>query len=140
MNLTKYVLPISFLIMLPCLIVAQQSREQGIKAIKSKLLDVPDAPYKLNASYNGRGYQFCNRSAARVTKFRLGCVKKKNGVLEILSERPSEAVGLAPAEVGKFHCRFWSSNHGFFPGEACKKGKLAVIEVEFADSAIWKLK
>ncbi len=34
----------------------------------------------------------------------------------------------------------WGSNHGLFPGEACEKGKLAVIEVSFAAGELWKLK
>lgn len=140
MNLTKYILFISLLIMLPCLIMAQQSREEGIKAIESKLLDVPNAPYKLNASSNGRGYQFCNASAVRVVRFRLGCVEKKNGELKILNERPFANGDLAPANEKEVSCRLWDSNHGFFPGEACKKGKLAVVEVELADGAVWKLK
>ena len=140
MNLTKYILLVSLLITLPCLIVAQRSREEGIKAIESKLLDVPNAPYKLNASSNGRGYQFCNTSAIRIVRFRLGCVDKKKDELKILNEQPIADGDLAPANGKEVSCRFWDSNHGFFPGEACKKGKLAVIEVELADGTAWKLK
>ena len=118
---------------------AQDSREAGVRAIESRLLDVPSAPFKLMASYNGRGYQFCNTSALRIVRFRLGCVKKKKGQLKVLDERPFEDADLAPANEG-FSCRLWGSNHGFFPGDACKKGQLAVIEVELGDGTAWKLK
>ncbi len=136
----KVVLLISLLLILPVLLVGQASREEGVKAIESKLLAVPSASYKLKASYNGRGYQFCNTSNARVVKFRLGCVGKKNGELNILNERDLEEADLSPADEKSFSCKFWRSNHGFFPGRACEEGKLAVIEVMLADGAAWKLK
>jgi hypothetical protein len=122
------------------LLAGQSSREEGVKAIESKLLDVPSASYKLKASYNGRGYEFCNTSDARVVKFRLGCAKKKNGELKILDERKLEETELAPSGEKGMSCKLWGSNHGFFPGEACEKGKLAVIEVGLADGTVWKLK
>ena len=136
----KTLLLISILTAFPVLLVGQMSREEGVKAIESKLLDVPAVPYKLKASYNGRGYQFCNASDAHVAKFRLGCVGKKNGVLKILSERKLDEADLPPADGNSLACRFWGSNHGFFPGEACEKGKLAIIEVVLADGVAWKLK
>ncbi len=136
----KVVLLISILVISPTLLVGQSSREEGVKAIESKLLDVPSAPHKLKASYNGRGYEFCNASDARVVKFRLGCAEKKNSELKILSERKLEEADLPPAEGKSLSCRFWGSNHGLFPGEACEEGKLAVVEVVLADGAVWKLK
>jgi len=136
----KTLLLIGILTAFPVLLVGQLSREEGVKAIESKLLDVPAAPYKLKASYNGRGFDFCNTSDARVVKFRLGCAKKKEGELKILSERKLEETDLVPSGEKGMSCQFWGSNHGFFPGEACEKGKLAVVEVVLADGAVWKLK
>jgi hypothetical protein len=133
-------LHIGVLTALTVLLAGQSSREEGVKAIESKLLDVASASYKLKASYNGRGYEFCNASDARVVKFRLGCVKKKNGELKILCERKLEDTDLAPSGEKGMSCQFWGSNHGFFPGEACDKGKLAVIEVVLANGVVWKLK
>jgi hypothetical protein len=140
MNLRKYVLLASLFMILPCLIGAQQSREEGVKAIESKLLDGSDAPYKLNASQNGRGYEFCNRSAVQVVRFRLGCVDKMKDELKIISKRPFDEAYLPPGDEKRVWCKFWSSNHGFFPGEACKRGKLAIIEVDLANDTVWKLK
>ena len=136
----KTFLLISILATFPVMFAGQLSREEGVKAIESKLLDVPSAPYKLKASYNGRGYEFCNTSNARVVKFRLGCAKRKNGELKILSERKLKETDLTPSGEKGMSCKFWGSNHGFFPGEDCEKGKLAVIEVVFADGGVWKLK
>ena len=135
----KTLLLIGFSAAFTVLFAGQSSREEGVKAIESRLLDVPSASYKLRASYSGRGYEFCNTSSARVVKFRLGCAKRKDGQLKILSERKLQETNLAPSGE-KNSCQLWGSNHGFFPGEACEKGKLAVIEVVLADGALWKLK
>jgi hypothetical protein len=112
-----------------------QSTEEGMRAIQSKLLDVPLATYKLTASRNGKGYGFNNNSSLPITRMQLGCAKKKGATIRILSVRPAEDVDLAPS-----HSRFWQANHGFFPGEPCKMGKLAVVEIKFADGTQWKLK
>lgn len=140
MSLTKPIL-IAILVIVCCwVIVAQASREEGIKAIKSKLLDVSSAQYKLEATGNGRGYQFCNASAIRVVRFRFGCAERKNAGFKILDQRPFDNLDIAAADGNNISCRIWDSNHGFFPGEACKKGKLAVTEVDLADDSVWKLK
>jgi hypothetical protein len=112
-----------------------QSTDEGVRAIQSKLLDVPSGAYKLIASRNGRGYEFTNDSQVTIIEMQLGCAKKKGHTVRILSVRPTEDVDLAPS-----HFRFWQANHGFFPGEACKKGKLAVVLIKFADGTQWKLK
>lgn len=119
--------------------IAQQSREAYIKAIEAELFDAPAATYKLRASYNGKGFEFCNYSKVRVTGYRLGCVKRKKGELRILSERDFQATKLKPQDEN-VECQFWSSNHGFFPIEECEKGKLAVIEVALEDETTRRLK
>jgi len=133
-------------VVIACLVVAtpilcgsRQSREEGIKAIQSRLLDVRTAPYKLTASANGKGYQFCNTSTVGVLQFRLGCADRKNGKLRILSEREFEN-GDLPRAGQEISCKFWDSNHGFFPGQACKKGRLAVVEVLLENGRAWTLK
>jgi hypothetical protein len=118
---------------------ASQSREEGVSAIKSRLLEVPSAPYKLEASYNGRGFQFCNTEGVLVQRFRFGCAELKDGIYKVRSERSWFEGSIAPTEGAKTSCRFWDSNHGFFPVEICKKGKLAVVSVELANGVKWKL-
>jgi hypothetical protein len=112
-----------------------QSTDEGVRAIQSKLLDVPLAAHRLIASPNGRGYEFRNTSTLLIVQMQLGCAKRKKDTVKIFTIRPSEDVDVPPSQF-----RFWQANHGFFPGEACKKGKLAVVEIKFADGAIWKLK
>ncbi len=120
--------------------LAQQSTEEAIKAIKSKLFDAPKVIYKLEAMNTGKSFSFCNTSKKRVTGFRLGCVKSKKSELRILSERDFQTADLMPEAENNLQCHFWSSNHGFFPTEECEKGKLAVIEVALEDGTTWKLK
>ncbi len=57
-----------------------------------------------------------------------------------MSERKLEETELPPPDEKESHVNSGSLNHGFFPGEVCKKGELAVIEVVLADGAVWKLK
>lgn len=121
-------------------ILAQESREESVRAIEAKLFDASSVPYQLRAMYNGRGFQFCNTSSVRVTGYRLGCVKRKKGELLILSERDFQAADLKP-ESGKLQeCQLWWGNHGLFPLDECKEGKLAITEVALDDGAMWKLK
>ena len=138
MTLTKLICVLAGLIAASCLIA--QSREDGVAAIQSKLLVAPSATYRLEAAHNGRGYQFCNSSAVRVVQFRLGCVESKGAKYRIVTQRPFENGDLAAADGTNLSCRMWESNHGFFPGEACNKGKLAVTEVTLANGSVWKLK
>ena len=118
---------------------ASQSREEGVKAIKSQLLDVGSVAYKLEASYSGRGFQFCNPGRDSVERFRLGCAEIRDGTFRVRSERPWLEGFESPADGTSVSCRFWDSLHGFFPVEICKKGKLAVVQVELADGLKWKL-
>jgi len=117
--------------------LAQQSHEDS-RAIEAKLLNVPSATYKLKAFPNGKGYQFCNNSSLDITRFRLGCAKKKAGELLILEERPFIEADLE-SKKDTVQCYSRRSFHGFLEGY-CKKGKLAVTEVDFADGTVWKLK
>ena len=126
-------------IFIASLVMAAQSGE-GANFIKSKLLNTPSAPYKLAASHNGRGYEFCNSSAVRVTTYRLGCVEKKSTGLKILVERQVETGNLDPPNGKLESCVLWDCRDCLFPGDACKNGKLAVTEVNLADGTTWKLK
>src|SRR5262245_57779579 len=118
---------------------ASQSREEGVKAIKSQLLDVGSVPYKLEASYSGRGFEFCNKGRDLVERFRLGCAESKDGTYRVRSERPWFEGSVAPADGTNVSCRLWDAHHGFFPVEICNKGKLAVVQVELANGIKWKL-
>ena len=120
---------------------AQQTRTESLRAaIEARLLHVPAATYRLEATDNGRGYMFCNYSATRVVSFRLGCVQGSNEELQIVSKRGLEETSLAARSERNVRCRFWLSNHGLFPGQACDEGKLAVVEVALADGTIWALR
>ena len=124
---------------LPISNAAQQSTEQVIRYFKSKLFDASFAPYQLRVRENGRGIEFCNTSKKRVKHIQLGCVKKKNGELFILSKRDLVKWDVDPITEESEICGFWNTNHGIFPVDECEKGKLALIEVGFEDDTTWKL-
>lgn len=118
---------------------AQQEPHLNNQAIEVKLFDAPSATFKLEALAEGRGFELCNHSSRHINRFRKGCVKKKAGQLLIVEQRAYLEADLAPRQ-NVIQCRVWTAFHGAFPDEQCKQGQLAVIEVEFADGAQWKLK
>jgi hypothetical protein len=122
------------------LLTVAQSTDDGVRWVKSRLLDVPSARFKLEAGRNGTSYGFCNSSPIRVVSSRLGCVEKKSGGLKILVERPLENVDLDPPNGSIQSCSYADCSDCSFPGGECKKGKLAVIEVNLADGTTWKLR
>jgi len=132
----RIILVASFIIALTAFAFPQQSLESLEKETRSKLLDEPSATYKLTAQ--GRAVQFCNRTSKAVSSFRLGCAKKKDGELHVLSERDFGKHEL-PAEGETFTCWSVAASHTF-PLEECSKGELALIEVALADGTVWKLK
>lgn len=120
----------------PGLSEQQQSIEEAVKFIESKLLNVPATAYKLQASDDGKGYALCNNSASLITSFELGCVRKEDDEYHIVERRLRQSVSLRPKK-----CHVWASDRiGVFPGKECKKGKLAIIEVIPLDRRVWKLK
>ena len=132
--------PFAFLLILSNFTFAQVSTQEYVRFMQSKLFDANSAEYKLEALGNGRGIGFFNRSKVAVTQFRLGCVKRKKNQVIIFNERSLETNKLSPMDGENIEGVFWGSNHGFFPLEECKKGKLAVIEVYLEDGDTWKLK
>ena len=132
MNIKKCytILPLISFLVFPAFSSIKQTREEGIKFIKSRLLDVSSATYQLKPSVKGRDYELCNNSSFRIERTRLGCAEKNGEKIVILSSRPYEDTKLEPAEKEKTSCHFWGSNHEIVPGEECEKGKLAVMAVE----------
>ena len=108
--------------------------------MKSYLFKISSVPYKLEATANGRGFQFCNTSKERLKHIQLGCVKSKKNEIFILTEREIEKWDNDPKSEETEICSLWMGHHGFFPVDECKKGKLALIEVAFEDGTTWKLK
>jgi hypothetical protein len=140
MRSTKTVIFITLLILIPISIFGQHANNERVRELKSRLFNLPSAPYRLDVEFFGNGYEFCNNSAKHIVKFRLGCVEKKNDELNILTERPYLDVDIYPPTSDEIFCRYWHSNDRFFPGEACSEGKLAVVEVGLADGTLWKLR
>jgi hypothetical protein len=119
-----------------------QTREERVKDVQKRLLDYEPAQYKLKPLLQGRGYEFCNNTSARIISFHLGCVERKKHDLRIVETRPLQEKVLEPAKADRIECVSWDSDHGIFllQGEECNKGKLAVVEVSFADGGKWTLR
>ena len=119
---------------------AQTSVDENIAYFKTKLFDAGAAEYKLTADRNGRSISFQNNSQVNIKEFQLGCVKRKDNFIVILSEHEINKSGLKAATEDGAESYFWIGNHRIFPLEVCRKGKLAVINVWLENSSKWQLK
>ena len=110
------------------------STKDIITAWKQEIFEYGKHKYALEVAENGRRIEFPNKSNLTITAYQFGCVKRKKLLLMVFSKELLINETIEPGEV-----HFWSSNHGFFPKDECKKGKLAIIEVYFSNNEIWKL-
>lgn len=109
------------------------------EGIRHQLYTDPRITFYLEPNSNNRGFSFCNHSLKTIVHYRLGCIKETDGIIHVIKRENIENKELEGVSDTLFHCSLWSSNHGFFPGEACKKGKLGVVEVTFKDGTTWQL-
>lgn len=109
------------------------------EGISHQLYSDSRVSFILQPNANNRGYRFCNPSLKTIHLYRLGCIVQNNGTTYIVSQKNLHRSEIAGVEENSSYCHLWSGNHGFFPGEACNKGKLGVVEVTFKDGTTWQL-
>ncbi len=116
--------------------LAQQSAGEPLDAL---WINLPSTPLRFFANPDGNGYSLSNYSIGYIVQFRVGCVLEQDGSFKILSKRAAKEISLRPMTSGEVHGRAVLALTGaaFDP---CKKGKLTVIEVQFKDGAVWKIK
>ena len=109
------------------------------EGIRHQLYTDPRVAFYLEPNSDNCGFSFCNHSLKTIVHYRLGCIKEKEGIIHVIKRENIENKELEGVYGTLFHCSSWSSNHGVFPGEACKQGKLGVVEVTFKDGTTWQL-
>ena len=113
---------------------SQDQKEGDFTKINSaKLYDAPVGPVKLTAKEYAA--TLCNTAQVQLTQYRIGCVEKKDDKIEIVRKD-----ALVDDHIdGPGGCLTLETTHKVFPFDECAKGKLAVIEVVFADGTSWAL-
>jgi hypothetical protein len=119
---------------------AQQSPPQlGQGALDALWINLPSTPLRFFANEAGNGYSLNNYSIGYIIGYRLGCVSEQGDVFKVLSKRPKQELALKPMSGSEVHGRAVIVK-GWIPFMPCKKGKLTVIEVQFKDGSVWKVK
>lgn len=121
-------------------VAAQQPPSpQGLGALDSLWINLPSTPLRFFANQAGNGYSLNNYSIGHITGYRLGCVAAEGDGFKVLGKRPKEALLLKPMSGNEVHGRAVVVE-GWVPFIPCRKGKLTVVEVEFKDGSLWKIK
>ena len=121
-------------------VAAQQPPQPTGPGRFGHFVDQPaSTPLRLFANEAGNGYSLNNYSIGYIVGYRLGCVSAKGAGFKVLGKRPKQELVLKPMSGNQVHGRAVIVE-GWLPFMPCKKGKLTVIEVEFKDGSIWKIK
>jgi hypothetical protein len=96
----------------------------------------PSSPLKLVTYRNG--YKVTNVSDKRIVKYTLGCALEEDKKLRIVHVLPPQESSLEPGmQMG--HATIDNPDEAIFECIEKRKSKLAVVEVDFADGAAWRL-
>jgi hypothetical protein len=114
-----------------------QPMSQG--ALDALWINLPSTPLRFFANEAGNGYSLNNYSIGYIIGYRLGCVSAEGAGFKVLGKRPKQELVLKPMSGNQVHGRAVIVE-GWLPFMPCKKGKLTVIEVDFKDGSIWKIK
>ena len=109
-----------------------QNEEDYTKINSSKLYGAATGPVRLTA--RGFAATLSNTTPVPATHYRIGCIDRNDDKLEIVRRDP-----LVRDDIYGNGFLTIETTHVVFPFNECSKGKLAVIEVIFADGTSWKL-
>ena len=112
---------------------SQDQRDYVAKINKAKLYDSPVGPVTLTAKEYAA--KLCNTATVQLTQYRIGCIERRDDGFEIVRKD-----NLINERIdGRGGCITLEITPKDFPFEECTVGKLAVIEVIFADGTSWSL-
>lgn len=113
---------------------AQTQKERDFTRINTaKLFENAPGPVKLTAKEFA--VTLCNTARVQLTQYRIGCIEKKEDKFQIVHKDE-----LVDDQIeGNGGSLTIERTHTVFPFDECTKGKLAVIEVTFADGTRWEL-
>jgi len=99
-------------------------------------LNIGSAPVRIECSDNG--FLLSNSASKSVVSLRLGCVQVNGDAILVHDCRERVTCDLPPAGSrldGSRQVLMIGASHGF--PDACSTGRLAVVEVTFADGSSW---
>jgi hypothetical protein len=138
MNKKRYWLMVCLLIIMsaPVRGLAQETAEGPLESL---WINLPSSPLRFFPNAEGNGYSLDNYSIGYIVQYRLGCVLEQGDGFKILNKRGAKEISLKPMTSSEVHARAVIALTGAAL-DPCKRGKLAVIEVQFKDGAVWKIK
>ena len=133
------------LIILYCFILAFTASlcqaQQSNQSPQQYWINLRSSPLRFGTLPDGDGYTLANyTNIGPIVRYRFGCVlqkHKKTIVLDKWQVQEYYFPALLPGRIFPTEEIMVTRSHGF-PLEMCKKGKVAVIEAEFEDGAVWK--
>jgi len=115
------------------------AQEAAPEPLESLWINLPSSPLRFFPNPEGNGYSLNNYSIGYIVQYRLGCVLEQGNGFKILSKRGPKEISLRPMTSSEVHARAVIALTGAAL-DPCKRGKLTVIEVQFKDGAVWKIK
>jgi hypothetical protein len=124
------------------LITGQAQQVNGAKTQEEWWINLSSSPLEFKVFPNDRFLALFNRSGGHVVEFKLGCVIQNKGRARAISKTTGIKTNLAAASASGQQMYFKDVLSYAEETERCRKesAKLAVIEVVFADGAIWMVK
>jgi hypothetical protein len=112
------------------LAIARQSATEDL------WFNVESTPLEVRISPNGRHLHLLNRSPGLITRYRLGCVRQRPE-MRVVRTLPVVKADLEAGKVLINSLSLYADNV-----ERCSRdtGRLAVVEVNFRDGSVWKIR
>lgn len=106
------------------------------KQMEEWWINIPSSPLKLGLTENQRFVVLSNLSSSRIIQYRLGCIEEREGGFRVIGRLKATRTDLVTNQTIINPVGLDEDKKGCDK----KRGKIAVIEVEFADGSIWKAK
>ena len=103
-------------------------------------LNLPSCP--LEILVDGTRSHLRNMSRASITSYQMGCIVKRDGKVNVVSQEKEEFSSLQPVDSGKGSILLFPkpSHVNYLSGRCAGSTKLSVVQVRFADGAVWTVK
>jgi hypothetical protein len=126
------------------------SQAEGPAKLNKDWMNLPSAPLRFDVAPKTEGYLVLgNYSTGRAVRYRLGCVNEQKGKITVLRQGSPRCTNLRSIDLKgdptnqinyTVETLVLGITHGFTLERCEENAKLAVVEVEFEDGAIWKAK
>jgi hypothetical protein len=101
-------------------------------------VNIESSPVRIDRSHKGDLLLFANYSSKRVLQVQVGCIMTNENQLKIKKRGKLDKIDLSPIDsAGNVSLQILGSYDRYC--DYCRKSKLSVIKVKFADASSWHL-